>query len=39
MKTFDTALLELYQVKKISMEEALKNADSRNDLEANINFG
>jgi twitching motility protein PilU len=39
MKTFDTALLELYQVKKISMEEALKNADSQNDLEAKINFG
>ncbi|MCK5830742.1 MAG: PilT/PilU family type 4a pilus ATPase [Methylococcales bacterium] len=39
MKTFDDALYDLYQAQKISMEEALKNADSRNDLEAKINFG
>lgn len=39
MKTFDNALHELYKVGTISMEEALKNADSRNDLEAKINFG
>ncbi len=39
MKTFDDALFELYQEKKITMEEALKNADSRNDLEAKVNFG
>ena len=39
MKTFDSALHDLYLAKKISMEEALKNADSRNDLEAKINFG
>ncbi|SMG67087.1 hypothetical protein BMETH_851_0 [methanotrophic bacterial endosymbiont of Bathymodiolus sp.] len=39
MKTFDDALLDLYKDKRISIEETLKNADSRNDLEAKINFG
>lgn len=39
MKIFDDALFDLYKEKKISMEEALRNADSRNDLEAKINFG
>jgi len=39
MKTFDDALHELYKEGKISMEEALKNADSRNDLEAKLTFG
>jgi len=39
MKTFDHALYELYKAKKISLEEALKNADSPNDIEARINFG
>jgi twitching motility protein PilU len=39
MKTFDDALLDLYKDKRISLEETLKNADSRNDLEAKINFG
>jgi twitching motility protein PilU len=39
MKTFDDALLDLYKAKRITLEEALKNADSRNDLEAKINFG
>jgi twitching motility protein PilU len=39
MKIFDEALFDLYKTNKISMEEALKNADSRNDLEAKINFG
>jgi twitching motility protein PilU len=39
MKIFDDALLELYQAGKISLEETLRNADSRNDLEAKINFG
>lgn len=39
MKTFDDALFELYKTKKISLKEALKNADSSNDLEAKINFG
>ncbi|NOQ13128.1 MAG: PilT/PilU family type 4a pilus ATPase [Methyloprofundus sp.] len=39
MKTFDDALLDLYKAERITLEEALKNADSRNDLEAKINFG
>lgn len=39
MKTFDNALYDLYKAGKISLEEALKNADSRNDLEAKLNFG
>jgi len=39
MITFDEALLALYKDGRISLEEALRNADSRNDLEAKINFG
>ncbi|MDF1582331.1 MAG: PilT/PilU family type 4a pilus ATPase [Methyloprofundus sp.] len=39
MQAFDEALLTLYKAEKISLEEALKNADSRNDLEAKVNFG
>jgi twitching motility protein PilU len=39
MKTFDDALHDLFKAGKISMEEALKNADSRNDLEAKLTFG
>jgi len=39
MRAFDDALLELYKAKKITLEEALRNADSSNDLEAKINFG
>lgn len=36
MLTFDTALLSLYQAGRISMEEALKNADSKNNLRLKI---
>ncbi len=36
MKTFDSALLELYTQGKISYEEALKNADSKNNLALKI---
>ncbi|MEM8983036.1 MAG: PilT/PilU family type 4a pilus ATPase [Pseudomonadota bacterium] len=39
MQNFDQALLELYRAGKITMEEALQNADSRTNLEAQINFG
>lgn len=39
MKTFDNALYDLYKAGKVSLEEALKNADSRNNLENKINFG
>jgi twitching motility protein PilU len=36
MMTFDTALLKLYSDGKISYEEALKNADSKNNLALKI---
>lgn len=39
MKTFDESLYELYTSGHISLEEALKNSNSRNDLETKINFG
>ncbi|PCJ31718.1 MAG: twitching motility protein [Moraxellaceae bacterium] len=39
MQTFDDALITLYKDGRISLDEALRNADSRNDLEAKINFG
>lgn len=36
MKTFDAALFDLYKKGKISYEEALKNADSKNNLRLRI---
>jgi twitching motility protein PilU len=39
MRAFDDALYMLYKDGRISLEEALRNADSSNDLEAKINFG
>jgi twitching motility protein PilU len=39
MQTFDDALYVLYKDARISLEEALVNADSRTNLEARINFG
>jgi len=39
MCTFDSALLGLYQKGKISMQEALKNADSENNLRLKIELG
>lgn len=39
MQSFDEALSQLYHDGKIELEEALKNADSRANLEAKINFG
>jgi len=39
MQTFDHALLELYKQGKVTMDEALANADSRSNLEAAIHFG
>ncbi|MEY3220647.1 MAG: hypothetical protein RIT27_2004 [Pseudomonadota bacterium] len=39
MKAFDAALFDLYKEGKITLEEALNNADSRTNLEAKINFG
>lgn len=39
MKSFDGALFDLYKEGKVTLEEALNNADSRTNLEAKINFG
>ncbi len=36
MKTFDQALFELYEEKKISKDEAIRNADSRNNVSLRI---
>lgn len=36
MQTFDTALYRLYKEEKISLDEALKNADSKNNLRLRI---
>ena len=36
MQTFDTALFKLYEAKKITLDEALKNADSANNLRLRI---
>ena len=38
MQTFDSALLKLYQEGRISLEEALRNADSANNLRLKINL-
>ena len=39
MQSFDVALYQLYLDGKITLEEAISNADSRSNLEAKINFG
>ena len=39
IQSFDLALLQLYRKERISLDEALSNADSRSNLEAKINFG
>lgn len=39
MQTFDMSLYNLYKEGRITLEEALSNADSRSNLEAKINFG
>ncbi len=39
MQNFDQALLKLYRRGEITLQEALTNADSRTNLEAQINFG
>ena len=38
MKTFDTALFELYQEGLITEEEAIRNADSANNVRLKIKF-
>lgn len=39
MQTFDKALYDLYTKGRVTLEEALNNADSRTNLEAKITFG
>jgi twitching motility protein PilU len=39
IQSFDVALLGLYRQGRVTLEEALNNADSRANLEAKINFG
>jgi twitching motility protein PilU len=39
MQTFDDALYELFKQGRVSLDDALNNADSRTNLEAKINFG
>jgi twitching motility protein PilU len=39
MQTFDMDLYNLYKSGKISRDEALKNADSENNLSLKIGFG
>jgi len=39
MQSFDSALHKLYLDGKVTLEEAISNADSRSNLEAKINFG
>ncbi len=39
MQTFDSALLKLHQEGRISLEEALRNADSANNLRLKISLG
>jgi twitching motility protein PilU len=39
IQSFDVALLGLYKQGRVTLEEALNNADSRANLEAKINFG
>lgn len=36
MKTFDSALFDLYKAEKITLDEALRNADSKNNLRLRI---
>jgi twitching motility protein PilU len=36
MQTFDQALFDLYEAGKISLADALRNADSVNDLRLNV---
>jgi twitching motility protein PilU len=39
VQSFDIALYELFKQGKVTLEEAISNADSRTTLEAKINFG
>ncbi len=39
IQSFDYSLVQLYRAGRVSVEDALANADSRSNLEAKINFG
>ena len=39
MQTFDQSLYDLYKSERVSLDDALNNADSRGNLEWQINFG
>jgi twitching motility protein PilU len=39
IQSFDSSLVTLYKAGRISLDDALANADSRSNLEARINFG
>jgi twitching motility protein PilU len=39
IQSFDSSLVTLVKAKRVSLEDALANADSRSNLEARINFG
>jgi twitching motility protein PilU len=39
VQSFDYSLVELFTAGRLSMDDALTNADSRTNLEAKINFG
>ena len=39
IQNFDTALIVLYKQERISLDEALTNADSRSNMQAKISFG
>ncbi len=39
IQSFDNSLVELYKAGRVTMDDALANADSRTNLEARINFG
>ena len=39
VQSFDSALIDLYKQERITIEEALANADSRSNMQAKISFG
>jgi twitching motility protein PilU len=39
IQSFDNSLVGLFKAGRVSMDDALANADSRTNLEARINFG
>ena len=39
IQSFDNSLVSLHKAGRVSLDDALANADSRTNLEARINFG